>query len=240
MDTGATSHLTNSLSHLHHSKPYNGFESITVGNGSNIPIHHVGDGLLPTPNKSLVLSEILHAPHINHNLLSVHQLARDNHCRIIFDSEGYVVQDKTTNKVLYQGTCSQGLYSFPNNLSQLLHHNTTTTGLVSKTTIPHLTWHFRLGHPSISIMTHLSKNQLIPLSPSHSFNSFSCHPCCVTKSHKLPFSISQTTSPHPLYLIHSDVWGPTQTPSISGFRYYVLFIDDFTQIHMDLSSSFQI
>ncbi|KAM1505772.1 hypothetical protein ACFXTO_001721 [Malus domestica] len=33
----------------------------------------------------------------------------------------------------------------------------------------------------------------------------------------------------PLELVHCDVWGPAPTLSISGYKYYVLFVDEFTK-----------
>ena len=33
----------------------------------------------------------------------------------------------------------------------------------------------------------------------------------------------------PLEVIHSDIWGLAQTPTINGCRYYVTFIDDFSR-----------
>ena len=33
----------------------------------------------------------------------------------------------------------------------------------------------------------------------------------------------------PLEVVHTDVWGPTKTASIHGYRYYVSFIDDHTR-----------
>ncbi|MDM1593453.1 transposase family protein, partial [Escherichia coli] len=30
-------------------------------------------------------------------------------------------------------------------------------------------------------------------------------------------------------IIHSDIWGPAQTPTINGKRYYITFIDDYTR-----------
>ena len=34
----------------------------------------------------------------------------------------------------------------------------------------------------------------------------------------------------PLEVVHIDVWGPTNTASIHGCRYYVSFIDDHTSV----------
>ena len=56
---------------------------------------------------------------------------------------------------------------------------------------------------------------------------FICDACCSSKSHKLPFKISLHKSSKPLELIHSDVWGPAPEISHFGFKYYVIFIDDF-------------
>lgn len=52
--------------------------------------------------------------------------------------------------------------------------------------------------------------------------------CQLGKSKKLPFSNSSQESIAPLELIHSDVWS-TSTHFLSGCRYYVIFIDDFTR-----------
>ncbi|PKU66916.1 Retrovirus-related Pol polyprotein from transposon TNT 1-94 [Dendrobium catenatum] len=47
LDFGATTHLTSDSKNLLNSFPYNGQDSITVANGSSIPIHSSGQGLLP-------------------------------------------------------------------------------------------------------------------------------------------------------------------------------------------------
>lgn len=51
--------------------------------------------------------------------------------------------------------------------------------------------------------------------------------CAVSKSHRLPFTLSNSIVNSPLSLVHSDVWGPF-TMSTSGFSYYVSFIDDYS------------
>jgi hypothetical protein len=55
-----------------------------------------------------------------------------------------------------------------------------------------------------------------------------CEPCQLAKSKKLPFSSSRRVSKAPLEIVHSDVW-TSPVVSISGCRYCVLFVDDFSR-----------
>ncbi|PKU81067.1 5'-3' exoribonuclease 2 [Dendrobium catenatum] len=50
LDSGATAHLTPDPLPLQ--QPYSGKDQVLVGNGNLLPIHHVGNGLLPTPLRS--------------------------------------------------------------------------------------------------------------------------------------------------------------------------------------------
>lgn len=52
--------------------------------------------------------------------------------------------------------------------------------------------------------------------------------CITGKHHRSSFGCSQHKSGVPGELVHSDVCGPMQEPSISGARYFVLFKDDCT------------
>jgi hypothetical protein len=63
--------------------PHSSYPSlIIVGNGSTQPITSVGASILPG---SLYLNDVLVAPHITHNLLSVRRFTTDNSCSIEFD-----------------------------------------------------------------------------------------------------------------------------------------------------------
>jgi hypothetical protein len=44
----------------------------------------------------------------------------------------------------------------------------------------------------------------------------------------LPFNNNESIESASFDLIHSDVWGPSPVPSMSGFRYFVIFVDDFS------------
>jgi hypothetical protein len=55
-----------------------------------------------------------------------------------------------------------------------------------------------------------------------------CNYCALAKSHRLAFTSSEHLAMTPFELIHSDVW-MSPVVSVSGFRYYVLFTDDYTR-----------
>lgn len=103
-DSGATNHITNNMENLNleHPQPTAMNEGVLVGNGNILQVTHTGNGLLPNPHSNFQLSHILHTLQITHNLISVHQFAKDNHCLLTFDSTGLVIQDKYTLQVLYK------------------------------------------------------------------------------------------------------------------------------------------
>ena len=133
---------------------------------------------------------MLHVPQISHNLLSVHQFAKDNQCNIVFDSDGFVIQDKLTHKILHQGPCVKGLYP-------IQHYSDDSCHALLGTTEDALLWHKRLGHPSPTLMKQLIKLCSLPISGSMDFH---CTPCRVAKSHKLPFFESHTLTSRPFEL----------------------------------------
>ena len=45
----------------------------------------------------------------------------------------------------------------------------------------------------------------------------------------MPFNNSESISNSIFQLIHSDIWGPSPVTSISGSRYFVVFIDNYSR-----------
>lgn len=89
-----------------------------------------------------------------------------------------------------------------------------------------VTWHRRLGHPSLPIV----KQILNKCNISCSFATYlTCDSCQCSKSHCLPFVPSNYVCSKPLEIIHSDLWGPAPIVSSSSFWYYETFIDEFTR-----------
>ena len=95
-------------------------------------------------------------------------------------------------------------------------------GYVAQSSLP---WHARLGHPGATVLDCL-RSTFIPGCPKENPSSI-CHACQVGKHHKFPFSRSVSTTSAPFDIIHSDVW-TFLIPSREGFKYYLLFLDDFS------------
>jgi len=74
--------------------------SISVGNGSHIPVTSRGHSVLATAASNFALNNVLIVPSIVRNLLSVRQFTRDNSCSIEFDAFGFSVKDLSTRRVI--------------------------------------------------------------------------------------------------------------------------------------------
>lgn len=95
------------------------------------------------------------------------------------------------------------------------------------------TWHNRLRHPSFDIVKSALSNCNIHIKAINS--SSLCHSCCISKSHRLPYSSSTSECSSPLNIVHTDLWGPSPVTSRNGYKYYVTFIYQFsryTWIHL--------
>lgn len=136
------------------------------------------------------------------------------------------MKDLKTQKTLFEGRCENGLYPlhFQSKSSSLPQGSFACFGARVASSV----WHVRLGHPTATVLSHLISNKSLPISGTP--QSSSCNSCPLGKSHKLPFSLSDSVSHFPLELLHSDVW---TSPTISnrGFKYYLIFVDDFQGIN---------
>lgn len=88
------------------------------------------------------------------------------------------------------------------------------------------TWHQRLAHTNLNILKYLQNQKLIQCS-SRMLNV--CSSCQVAKAVALPFPSSESVATMPLQKIHCDIWGPSPVTSFQNFKYYVLFVDNFSR-----------
>lgn len=204
-----------------------------MGNGSAIPIKHIGSTTLPSlTHKPLLLKNVIHSPLISKNLVSISQLAVQNNVYVEFDWNYFSVKDKITRKKLLQGKIKDDLYQIESNdLSATaapsqpqanVTHNTSKSEFV-------LDWHKKLGHPSKKNLFHVLKSCNFKINGNEKMDF--CSTCQYGKNHRLSFKHSNSKASKPLELIHTDLWGPAPIHSKQGFKYYINFLDDFSRFN---------
>ena len=83
--------------------------------------------------------------------------------------------------------------------------------------------HCSLGHPSLSLL----KKPYLHFS---SLSSLNCDSCQYAKLHHVHLSPRVNNRAFaPFELVHSDVWGPCLVVCPTVFRYFVMFVDDYSR-----------
>ncbi|KAJ1686058.1 hypothetical protein LUZ63_017448 [Rhynchospora breviuscula] len=220
IDSGASHHVTNDVNNLSSFFNYDGSDTLQIGDGSGLPIHHIGTTSLLLSNYMIHLKDTLHVANFSRNLISLSKLLSDNPSLMVsFSNSSCFLKDHLTNKTILEFSSSNGLYYLTASC------NFPPKAFVGIRASANL-WHHRLGHPSTFITLQVVKNFDLPC---NSYKVDTCHNCFLGKAHRLPFAASNSSTSSPLELIHSDVWGPTPIVSRNGFRYYVLFVDDYSR-----------
>ena len=126
---------------------------------------------------------------------------------------------KTLEYVVVIGEEEGRLYNLKGHLQIALFHDTSSSSEL---------WHRRLAHIHYKALPYVSKvvTGLPDLKIEH---EGTCKGCAQGKNIKHPFSKSDTNTKGTLELIHFDVCGPMPSTSLSGYEYYVTFIDDYSR-----------
>ena len=88
-----------------------------------------------------------------------------------------------------------------------------------------------MGHASYKHLSIVSKHELVLGIPKlNSVSNVVCGPCQLGKQMKAKHPGTQTsTTSRPLELLHLDLMGLTRIESLSGKRYIMVVVDDFTR-----------
>ena len=233
MDSGASDHMTASINLLSNVKVAPPNFTIKLPTGQKTQITHIGDIELEGGLKML---NVLYVPQFAHNLLSIHKLAKDNHCDVMFYPNKCEIVDSVTKMVKGVGLVQQGLY--------YLVENRKTSGELGKgkekapvcftvgqssqgqveSSLYNL-WHRRLGHTSNSTTSHIPF-----LKTMVKAQDSVCITCPMGKLTKQPFSASKSYATLPFQLIHTDIWGPYKVETRGKFRYFLTIVDDHTRM----------
>lgn len=201
-DSGATCHMTRAN---HRFTDETELEH-NVGTANNGSMTAIARGTVGLPSKDGVIDvhDVLKIPDIATNLLSVSSICKRGH-KVIFTADKCKVRDEG-GKLVVSGTEEGGLYRLVQPERTFL-----ASGI-------------DLGH-----LNEASLKQLRQTSEGIEFPNdrlADCVTCLEGKQARHPFQKSETKASEVLELVHSDLCGPIEVPSLGGSRYFATFVDE--------------
>ncbi|MBW0473124.1 hypothetical protein O181_012839 [Austropuccinia psidii MF-1] len=207
LDTGASDHMFNDRSFfLSLDKIRDSTISTGCDSSSLTAIRKGTAKLIDRNGVCWTLKNLLYVPKLNTNLVALSQLAS----QVTIKSTG-----KNMNVSLNDATTPS--FQCPSKMKVL--ETKVKLGIKCLSTRNHL-WHQRLGHPN--------KKAAKTLIPTYKAAGEVCDECFKGKLTGIPFSHSFQSTSHALEVVHRDLCGPMHTQSLSGARYFLILIDQFT------------
>ena len=234
VDSGATKHMGNDKKQFDKLTPLEKPEKIKVGDGyyvestmqGNVKLNLNVDG----KDKTITLRNVLYVPDLSYNLLSVAK-ATDSGKQVTFDDNGCDIKVKRTGKILLQAVKRRSLYYVNTSTKE---KKVTQYAYSMETPEPisnERLWHSRYGHLGDQSLTKLVKDDMVSgLEYKESFTKDEkgfCEPCAQGKQQHKKFPRDESTRAVIVFdLVHTDVCGKMDVPSLSGCEYFISFIDD--------------
>ncbi|CAE5962242.1 unnamed protein product [Arabidopsis arenosa] len=225
VDSGCSHHITGDEKLFSSLQRHDGKEAIITADNS---IHHVekeGTVVIKGDDGSpITLENVYHVPGVKKNLLSVVN-AVDSGNYVLFGPRDVKflknIQELKAD-VVHTGARVKDLYVLSASNSYVEKMSTNDNVFI---------WHARLGHINMTKLKVMVNKDLVNGLPKLKIQDEGtiCEGCLYGKSHRLPFDYSTSRCSFPLERVHSDLMGPTRTPSYSGYHYMLLFVDDFSR-----------
>lgn len=222
VDTGATSHMVTSSQGLTNVSYQEG-EKVNVAGGSALTC--IGRGTMrvnaiDAEGKSWLISitGVMIVPGLGVNLLSVSKLAEKG-TKTSFDLRDPYLE--ATNGRRTSMVYSGGLYRWQVNICD---QNVSAEAYVAGT--PEL-WHRRLAHRSLDV---IQDKGAAGIDLTRTGSEGKCSVCETSKSKRISFpKRTERDASEPFELVHIDLTGPIEEPSISGARYAAIYTDEYTR-----------
>ena len=203
-------------------------EGLSAGEGLVFSIVGKGDVKFQTymngKTRNIILEDVLHTPGLRSNLISVSKL-EEKGAGVIFRNGKAIVELADSSKVL-SAVKSGRMYTVK------------LDGMPSETFIAQSnqksasfdTWHRRLAHAGADIIREMISKQLVD--GLHTYGDLAmkgqCEDCIYGKHTSQPYNENTTKEKDVLEWVHIDIWGPAQTQSAGGSRYFMMMMDSFS------------
>jgi transposase InsO family protein len=223
IDSGASRHMTGVRSQFSELTERTLETDVVLGDDRTVRAAGVGTVIFQRESlPPLKLTDVLYVPGLTWNLVSVSTI-EDRGYEVVFRGGQVLLYPKGGNIASARviGVRQEKLYRMIFQAAGALTCSTSSRDLCE-------IWHRRMGHlhhGALRILRDIATGL-----PDFSIDQYDvCRGCAMGKYAKAPFPASDNRSAGILDLIHSDVSGRMSSPSLSGYLYYVLFIDDYSR-----------
>ena len=232
IDSGASHHLTSQRSLFSVLTPLKEEVSVTVGNGESIKAAGTGTVHFEFPFGLRFSIDALYVPGISRSLLSVSQL---NHTTPLTFQNGCCYSGARRIGILRDGLYELTATPIPARVSPYpspsVRQAVSTPNLLAASAL-HLPtlemWHLRLGHLGLDALKRLLPSSSYSSSENAEITIKRCITCVQAKQQRSYNRKPVEKTTQPFHLLHSDLCGPLAL-SHSGYRYFILYIDDFSR-----------
>ena len=226
IDSGASCHMCNVEDKFTQFLSLKQPRNVALGDGRILKATGIGTVILKMEltgksNELCRLSNVLYVPNLTYSLLSVSALVKSGN-DLQFSDSGCKILNKNL-EVIATAVKSGGLYYVK------LVENFEYATIASNQDIN--LWHKRFGHLGNQNLKNLVNNNLVKgLNFDAKKDIGFCDPCAHGKHHREKFPKRSTfRASKPLELVHSDLCGKMNVPSLGGAEYFLTFIDDSTR-----------
>ena len=217
-DSGCSRHMTHDASELQNYRPHKGL-SVSFGGGVKGESIGVGDLVL---GKTVII-DVYHISHLMYKLIYISQIC-DLGMTVLFDARSVSVKNKNEETVIKGKRV---------NLNYIVDWESAENGVCL--TVQHdqdqWLWHKNLCHMNFKNVNRLVTKSLVRGLPARAYRKDGvCSACQMGKQVRSFFkSISQSSSERILNLLHMDLFGPVTPISVSGRKYTLVVVDDYSK-----------
>ncbi|EOY01319.1 Uncharacterized protein TCM_011252 [Theobroma cacao] len=192
---------------------------VEIGNGVFLEIVGTRTVAVEIDSGYKYITNVYLVPDANQNLLSVGQLT-ENHYVLLFKDRYCTIFYPKGDEVL--------TVEMKNKCYPIAWKHTEHKVFVSSV-VDYELWHRRLGHINYNSLQKMSSQESVKGLPRITKHVTVCGIYQYEKQSRLSFPKEMKwKATEKLQLIHTDLGGPMNIPSLGGSRYFLLFIDDVT------------
>ena len=253
LDSGASRHMTPNAGVFTTKRPFR--KSVKVASGEVVYTEGIGNIRFDLDGQTVRMTDVLHVPGLDANLLSISALNRKGF-DVLFRQSGVEIREGGT--LVATGIMRGRMYYLQTSLVALLSKDAETPRGLSDTPTTSVDttdrqvarvepqgaslgkstadfslyelWHARMGHINPRRLSTLSKHVkgLDVLTPP-SLENLNCTVCNYSNMTRTVNRETPRRATRKLGRVHTDIWGPYRVASLGGHKHFVSLIDDLTR-----------